>query len=159
VVEGIVANKSENFPPRGSISVIDKSGAILVRCPNREREGTKLRRYPQLLTATGGTCITSMVISSAPRRSFLDTDKGGVAERSQRPPAVIADADKPSVHQPRRGVDHGGPDRSSTVQLVFRGGSGRQLPVLRACITRAIWNRFSATKNRFHPTTFSSGSG
>ncbi|HEY8383347.1 MAG TPA: histidine kinase dimerization/phosphoacceptor domain -containing protein [Microvirga sp.] len=54
-----LANKSGDFPPRSSITVIDRVGTILVRLPNREREGTRLFRYPQLLTAERGGTLRS----------------------------------------------------------------------------------------------------
>ncbi|HEV2602076.1 MAG TPA: cache domain-containing protein [Microvirga sp.] len=54
-----LGNKSQDFPPRSSITVIDKAGTILVRYPNREREGTKLSRYPQLLTSERGGTLQS----------------------------------------------------------------------------------------------------
>ncbi|HYF54807.1 MAG TPA: cache domain-containing protein, partial [Salinarimonas sp.] len=54
-----LGTKSGDFPPRSSITVIDRSGTILVRFPNREREGTKLSRYPQLLTSERGGTLQS----------------------------------------------------------------------------------------------------
>jgi two-component sensor histidine kinase len=54
-----LGGKAGDFPPRSSITVIDRSGTILVRYPNREREGTKLSRYPQLLTARQGGTLRS----------------------------------------------------------------------------------------------------
>ena len=58
-------SKSGDFPPRSSITVIDKEGTILVRLPNREREGTKLMRYPQLLTSEKGGTLQSSVDNTA----------------------------------------------------------------------------------------------
>ena len=54
-----LGDKSGDFPPRSSITVIDRAGTILVRYPNREREGTKLSRYPQLLSSDRGGTLQS----------------------------------------------------------------------------------------------------
>ena len=54
-----LGDKSADFPPRSSITVIDRGGTILVRYPNREREGTKLARYPQLLASDRGGTLQS----------------------------------------------------------------------------------------------------
>jgi HAMP domain-containing protein len=54
-----LGDKSGDFPPRSSITVIDRIGTILVRYPNREREGTKLSRYPQLLSSDRGGTLQS----------------------------------------------------------------------------------------------------
>ncbi len=54
-----LGDKSADFPPRSSITVIDRAGTILVRYPNREREGTRLARYPQLLSADRGGTLQS----------------------------------------------------------------------------------------------------
>lgn len=50
------ARRYSEFPPQSSLTITDRHGVILVRLPNREREGTRLSRY-QFLTEsrTGGT--------------------------------------------------------------------------------------------------------
>lgn len=60
-----LAAKSGDFPPRSSITVIDRQGTILVRLPNREREGTRLSRYPQLLTAEASGTLRSTADNTA----------------------------------------------------------------------------------------------
>jgi hypothetical protein len=60
-----LASKSSDFPPRSSLTVIDREGTLLVRIPNREREGTKLARYPQLLTAQQGGTLQSTADNTA----------------------------------------------------------------------------------------------
>jgi two-component sensor histidine kinase len=60
-----LASKSIDFPPRSSLTVIDREGTILVRLPNREREGTKLARYPQLLTDQKGGTLQSTADNTA----------------------------------------------------------------------------------------------
>jgi two-component sensor histidine kinase len=60
-----LSGKSADFPPRSSITVIDRAGTILVRLPNREREGTKLARYPQLLTSQQGGTLHSTADNTA----------------------------------------------------------------------------------------------
>jgi two-component sensor histidine kinase len=61
-----LAGRGAAFPPHSSITVVDRSATILVRVPNREREGTKLARYPQLLTApSGGATLRSQAENTA----------------------------------------------------------------------------------------------
>ncbi|WP_207482316.1 sensor histidine kinase [Arenibaculum pallidiluteum] len=61
-----LAERSKNFPQSSSITVVDRGATILVRIPNREREGTKLFRYPQLLTApAGGATLHSQAGNTA----------------------------------------------------------------------------------------------
>ncbi len=60
-----LAERSADFPSRSSITVIDRVGTILVRIPNREREGTKLARYPQLLTAQQSGTLRSTAENTA----------------------------------------------------------------------------------------------
>jgi two-component sensor histidine kinase len=60
-----LTDRSGDFPSRSSITVIDRSGTILVRVPNREREGTKLFRYPELLTAQQSGTLTSTAENTA----------------------------------------------------------------------------------------------
>jgi len=60
-----LAERSGDFPSRSSITVIDRAGTILVRIPNREREGTKLARYPQLLTAQQSGTLRSTAENTA----------------------------------------------------------------------------------------------
>ncbi|MFC4172492.1 HWE histidine kinase domain-containing protein [Microvirga sp. GCM10011540] len=47
--------KAKEFPPATSITIVDRNGTILVRLPNRDREGTSLSRYPELRAERGGT--------------------------------------------------------------------------------------------------------
>lgn len=50
------ALRYSEFPPHSSLTIIDRDGTILVRLPNREREGKQLSLYPFLLESkTGGT--------------------------------------------------------------------------------------------------------
>lgn len=44
------------FPPHSSLTIIDRDGTILVRLPNRDREGNQVSLYPFLVESeTGGT--------------------------------------------------------------------------------------------------------
>jgi C4-dicarboxylate-specific signal transduction histidine kinase len=60
-----LTGKSDEFPARSSITVIDREGTILARLPNREREGSKLMRYPQLLTSERGGTLQSSAENTA----------------------------------------------------------------------------------------------
>ena len=52
------AEKSADFPPTSSITILDQTGTILVRLPDGEQEGSKLAHHSELLsTRSGGATL------------------------------------------------------------------------------------------------------